>query len=207
MSQEMDILYFMDKFDNKSNEELFGIIKNHFDYQLDAVKAAVMILRQRGCISAEEKDDKLADLEEKRKKEDECKKTVSNKNISQERDVSSYIGQFKGRSTDDLGKILANPSNYPLNAIKGVIEILWQRGYYSDKEKEELLAYHEEIKQKEEEHKNAESNKSVGIGIIMLIIGVIVSLVSFLAAAPGGTYIITVGLIAVGIREIIKGWK
>jgi len=77
LDKEQEILDFINKFKDKSNDELGEIIRNHNNYKLAAIKAAIIILEQRGYYSTE----KLTELfnyfetEKKREKERERGKT------------------------------------------------------------------------------------------------------------------------------------
>jgi hypothetical protein len=43
------------------------------------------------------------------------------------------------------------------------------------------------------------------VGIVLVILGLVITAISYLLAAPGGTYIITTGLFFVGVVNIVRG--
>ena len=72
--------------------------------------------------------------------------------MSNKQEVLDFINRFKNKSSDALGEIIRNHTDYQLAAIKAAIILLEQRGYYSPKEKTRLFDYFENEKQREKQN-------------------------------------------------------
>ena len=61
--RQKEVLFFVEKFKNNTNEDIAEIISKYKNYKLASVEAALIISRQRGSISDEEKEKLLSQME------------------------------------------------------------------------------------------------------------------------------------------------
>jgi hypothetical protein len=112
--------------------------------------------------------------------------------------VLDFIKQFENKSDDELGEIIRNYTDYQTSVLQAALILLERRGKISIKEKEVFLT----CLKTEKEETNSSSN--VTWCIVMLLGGIVISVVSYLLAKTVGFYIISIGLIVVGLKKIFS---